>query len=86
MIEHALFSSKELAIAGLPAFMDKYCIIGTEWRHGLQGFGKEDEESMNFEVLDVGNEGGVLLRNDTESSGEEPEVVYLRRIKVDQYA
>jgi hypothetical protein len=84
---YAVFSSKEKAIAGLDDFMGKHgSILGDDWKHGLKGFGKEDEDDyMAFEYFGdtVGDEGGVLLENDTEGSGESPCSVHLKRLTVD---
>jgi hypothetical protein len=81
----AVFSSKEKAIAGLADFMDKHgSIFGGDWKNGLEGFGKEDEDNyFHFDYFgdSVGDEG-VLLENDTEG-GDTPCAVRLKRLKVD---
>jgi hypothetical protein len=86
--KHALFSSKEKAIAGIGDFMDEHSFSG-DWRNGLKGFGPEKEEDseddqMGFEFFgdSIGDEG-VLLQNDTECSGDARTVVHLKRLKVD---
>jgi hypothetical protein len=82
---YAVYSSKEKAIAGLDDFMGRHCsILGDDWKNGLKGFGKEDEDDyMAFEFFgdSVGDEGGVLLENDTEAGGD-PCSVHLKRLKV----
>ena len=60
MKEHALFSSKTKAIAAAPKMMDKYCNWSPNWRNGMGGFGREDEDNyLNFEYSgdSVGDEG-----------------------------
>jgi hypothetical protein len=78
---YAVFSSKEKAIAGLTEFMDKYgSEFGGDWKNGVEGFGKEDEENyFGFEYFgdSVGNDG-VLLEND-----RDPCTVQLKRLKLD---
>jgi hypothetical protein len=73
---YAVFTSKEKAIAGLDDFMGKYgSILGNDWKNGLEGFGRENEDDyMTFEFFgdSVEDEGGVLLGNYTEGSGESP--------------
>jgi hypothetical protein len=82
--EHALFSSKEKAIAGVGELVDKHSFSGNDWRNGLKGFGREEEDDyMGFEFFgdSIGDEG-VLLQNDGES-GSVAEAVHLKRLKVD---
>jgi hypothetical protein len=54
--------------------------FGGDWKNGVEGFGKEDEESyFGFEYFgdSVGNDG-VLLEND-----RDPCTVQLKRLKLD---
>ena len=64
----AVFSSKEKAVAGLADSMDKHCTrFGSDWKNGIGGFGKEDEENyFKFEFFGESlGEEGILLGNDT---------------------
>lgn len=79
-----MFSSKEKAIAGLADVMDNYgSIFGGDWKNGLKGFGKEDEDNyFGFEFFgDSVEHDGLLLQNDPES--RDPCTVHLKRLKLD---
>jgi hypothetical protein len=80
---YAVFSSKDNAIAGLEDFMDNYgSAFGGDWKNGVEGFGKEDEENdFGFEYFgDSVENDGVLLENDTQS--RDPCTVHLKRLKL----
>ena len=79
---HVLFSSKEKAIAAMPAFMDKHS--DSEWRSGLKGFGREEEDNyLSFEYSgdSVGDNGELLSNGDSDSN--ETESIYLSQMEVD---
>jgi hypothetical protein len=83
----AVFSSKEKAIAGLAAFMDKHFSRGYgDWKNGVEGFGKEDEKNIfQFEYFgDNVENDGLLLENDNRGNPPDaPCAVHLKRLKVD---
>lgn len=83
-IPDAIYSTKEKAIAALPHLMDAYAHWGDDWKNGLEGFGKEDDDPyLSFEYFkNVRDEGGVLLTNE-DSDCREPVTVYLKRLKID---
>ena len=59
-LHQSLFSSKEKAVAAAPALLDSHCPHGTDWRNGLDGFGREDEDNyLGYEH----NSDGVIISN-----------------------
>jgi hypothetical protein len=84
-IEQAIFSSREKAIAAMPAFMDNISMHGTNWRNGLEGFGRENEDDyLGYEYYGSRRNQGVLLSaNDEESGANAPVEIRLKRMQVD---
>jgi hypothetical protein len=65
--------------------MDKRCQFGSDWRNGLQGFGKEkDKNYLGLEcfVDNLGDEGGDLLTNKRIDS-RDTITISLTRMQVD---
>ena len=80
---HVLCSSKEKAIAAMPALMDK-CSDSEDWKNGLKGFGSEDEDNYLAFVYSGDSVGdtGVLLSN-CDGDSDESESIYLSQMEVD---
>lgn len=73
---HGIFSSKEKAIAAMPALLDTHCPHSTDWRNGLEGFGQEDEDNYLEYEYEGGtiDEDGVLIGNRAADSSDVVEV------------
>lgn len=83
--ERALYSTKEKAIEAFPDLMDTHSVWGDDWKHGLEGFGKEDEDNyLGFDCLvdKIGDDGGVLLTNKNSDSSDMVNV-FIKRMQVD---
>jgi hypothetical protein len=80
-----LYSTKEKAIAGMPHLMDTYAHYGDDWKNGVEGFGKEEEDPyLGFEYFgdSIGDKGGDVLTN-KDSDGSNTITVSLQRMRVD---
>jgi hypothetical protein len=83
--ELQVFSSKERAIAAMPKLMDEHCPHGIDWRNGLKGFGKRNEDNyLHYEYFgdDTAGNDGVLISNE-DSDGYDRISVYLEELELD---
>ena len=82
----ALYSTKEKAIEAFPDLMDTHSRWGDDWKNGLKGFGKEDEDNyvgLDYLVDEIGDDGGVLLTNTNYDMDSGEINVLLERMQVD---
>merc|ERR1719223_2475743 len=92
-VDVALYSTREKAIEGFPSFMDKQEEGSNgDWRKGIEGLGREDFDSQNYESLGfkcflnamkVKDGGGTLLINDMLDSSSCKVEVTLERVLLD---
>ena len=86
-VERTLYSTMEKAIEAFPAFMDAHNEYGDDWRNGLEGLGKGDEDNyLGFDcyvdqVENSGN-GGVLITNE-HADGRSKVVVCVKSMLLD---
>lgn len=76
----------EKAIAAAPALLDLHCPHGTDWRNGLDEFGRgEEEDYLGYEYLGSNGEDGVIIsnRNSSESSDDDVVEVKAKKLQVD---
>jgi|EP00979_Chaetoceros_neogracilis_P005021 hypothetical protein len=84
-----LYSTKEKAIAAFPKVMAVNSPWGEDWKNGLEGFGKEDDDDdyLGFECfadsVRASNGGGVLLTNENHNCGNETITISVERMQVD---
>uniref|UniRef100_A0A7S0CH69 Uncharacterized protein n=1 Tax=Proboscia inermis TaxID=420281 RepID=A0A7S0CH69_9STRA len=88
--QEGLYSTKEKAVAAVPAFMNEFAGCGDDWMGGVEGFGKEDEdvgdgfEYFGEDVLKKTNiNGGILLSNTTNECASNRITVRLKCMQID---
>ncbi|CAJ1943411.1 unnamed protein product [Cylindrotheca closterium] len=83
-IEHALYDSLQKATAGGLNLMDANSPWGSEWRHGVEGLGHEEEENCHsFEYIpQLGASGGDLISNANSDVDSHHVVVSIRPLEV----
>lgn len=85
-----LYSTKEKAVAAVPACMNEFADYGDDWMNGVEGFGKEDEDAyLGFEyfgkdVLKKTNKNGGILLSNTRCDGARNRItVRLKCMQID---
>ena len=90
--KEVLYSTKEKAISGLPNLMDKFANIENDWRDGIEGFGREEEDPYPYsrfkyfgdDIIKKSNkDGGILLSNAHWHGVRSPITVSIKRMLVD---
>ena len=84
--ESLLYSTRALAVAGLPGLMDGRSQYGSDWRNGLNGFGKEDATNylgLEHFVETMDEDGGGDLLTNKRIDSRDTITVSLRRMRVD---
>ena len=82
----ALYSTKGKAIEAFPDLLDTHSRWEDDWKNGLKGFGKEDEDNyvrLDCLVVEICDDGGVLLTNTNCDMGSGEVNVLLERMQVD---
>jgi|AntRauTorckE5430_2_1112549.scaffolds.fasta_scaffold10784_2 hypothetical protein len=83
-----IYSTKEKAISAFPKVMAENASLGEDWKNGLEGFGKEDDENyMCFECfadsVRATEGGGVLLTNKNNDCDDTTITISVERMQVD---
>ncbi|OEU06217.1 hypothetical protein FRACYDRAFT_255548 [Fragilariopsis cylindrus CCMP1102] len=90
--EEVLYSTKEKAISGLPNLMDKFADIENDWRDGIEGFGREEEDPYPYsrfkyfgdDIIKKSNKDGGILLSNAHSHYASPSItVSIKRMLVD---
>jgi hypothetical protein len=80
-----VFSTKERAMAAMPKLMDEHCPYAEEWRDGLKGFGRREEEACHcykyYGDTMFDDDGGVLISNE-DSDRRDIISVHLTRMQI----
>ena len=80
------FSTKERAVTATPKLMDDHCTHGEDWRNGLKGFSrKKKEKYLGYEYFgdEVGQDGGLLISNESNEDIYDHASVLLERLQLD---
>ena len=78
-IQYYLYDSKEKALDASILVMDKHSPWGYDWRNGIPGLGREDEDGYVGCVLkNVGKDGGTRISNEEADDRSRVEVSLMR--------
>ena len=83
-MKYALFDSLDRAISGGVDLMDANSRWSMDWRNGLPGLGREDEDDYvgcNYTPM-LGSEGGTLISNEDNDGDDHKVKISIKQLEV----